>query len=68
MKKIWIVIGGVDFEDCAEIHGCFTLESSARKKIEEFCKKGFEPNPYHTDEWCYKQDYVRLLEEDLHED
>lgn len=73
MKTIWIVTTGADFEDCTEIHGCFTLESSARKKIEELCKTShptgkFEANLYRKDEWCYKQYYIRLLEEDLHEE
>lgn len=34
-KNIWVVISGVDYQDCQDIEGCFESLESAQSLVEE---------------------------------
>lgn len=78
MKKIWIVISGVDFEDCQNIEGCFESLESAKKKADEL--KANIPGEWGNDyiqyagkekvmlphKWSNRNDYLEIEEQDLY--
>lgn len=78
MKKIWVVISGIDYEDCQNIEGCFESFQSAKIKVDELKNKiiGEWGNEYcilpNTKEkvifpysWSNKQNYLKIEEQNL---
>lgn len=71
--KVWIVISGVDFEDCQNIEGCFESWNGAKLKakfpgdwlndyiVYPFTKeKVMLPN-----QWSNGNNYLKILDEEL---
>lgn len=78
MKTIWVVISGVDFEDCQHIEGCFESWESAKAKAEELKTKtpGTWGNDYVAypfsgekvmlpNQWSNGTHYLKILDEEV---
>lgn len=62
---VWVIISGVDFEDCQAIQKIFRSEQAALTYIDQFLNSssGWERNTYRSGyEWCKGSDYIRINE------
>lgn len=66
-KKVWVVISGVDFEDCRGIQKISCSKQAALAYVNDFVNSmpGWERNSYNRDyEWCKGSDYI-IIEQHL---